>query len=73
VSEDLEALEAIADTVRRLKPDGTRRSRNRYPHAFYNHGGRWAVANAGKNPPKVTLPRVKWIERDPLPDQKETT
>jgi hypothetical protein len=57
VSEDLEALEEIAELVRKNVPDGTRRALCRFPMRV--KGSR---ANPGQRRPKVTLPKLKCLE-----------
>ncbi len=64
MNEDLEALEAIAETVRRARPDGTRRALSKFP---LRSGGsiKGQLATAAKRRFDVTLPALKCLAKEP--------
>ncbi len=64
MSEDFEALEAIAETRRRPRPDGTRRALIKFP---VRAGGslKGKMATAAKRRFKVTLPALKCLTKKP--------
>ncbi len=59
--EDFDALEAIAETVRKPRPDGTRRALGKYPIRVKGTI-RGALVRAGKGKFKVSLPGRKLDE-----------